>query len=482
MNDPFSIKDSSFVQDLIDNIDYIAPSLVGLLDSEIVGNKTTFTVGNESISEGDPVFLQGDGTIQSAYGKLIQHNTSITPEFMSILPYSTNRLIILFEDTSDSNNLKAVIAQFNSQETSFTFSSAITIVATNPSRSSMTYDSINDRVIFEYASGTTASYRVGTITGTTLTLGAAADYYSGASASTYGKVVFDSYNNRVFFFFTEGTTDRYRLATTNDTTLTLYTIDNLGIGNFAIVPNVIFDPSTNRILVSYSASPFFQTHLLAIRLNTGSNTATAGSPVDINSLQFAYDSVAERIILYKNISTVCTVKINPTLLTITFGPDSADTSLGGYQHSNKSMVYNTTTNNTFIINAVDINTISVGASDNISVGSVQTYNPVAGSYRTITQINNKLVIILRTTVGDLGYFILVPHVPFVPFRFVGISVGDYTAGSTAIINYVGINDKQIGLIPGQIYYLGDTELTTQIREILIGRAVSSTEILFSNIV
>jgi len=470
------MREASFAQEIINNIDKIGVALSGALDSTIVGNVTQFTVSG-TINSGDPVFLQGDEKIQSAYGKIVQYDDTIEPLLTQALPYLTDKIILLYEDNLNSNNLTAVVAQLNSAKTALTFGTPIVVLAANPDRFSMVVDTVADRIIFEYAQSPNTLLRVGSVSGTTITLGTAVTSYAGGSASTYGAVGFDAGANRVIHLFTEGTADRYRVGTTvaGSNSITLGTQGNLGIGALTGIGSVIYDPSSQRIVYGFNTTGGDSDSIQSVQITAETNIATSGATVAGGRQKMTYDSGNERVITIDLSDNLRTVDINPTFNTITLGAatNAAITS--------PEIVFDPLTSAIFVLDGSDINTATVGASQVITMSSEQVYQTVATTAQTLVATSSVLINTFTSAEGGLGYFIMRPHTPFVPFRFLGFSTATYTDGETGSINYFGINDKQTGLIPGLVYYIGGTVLTTAVLATKAGTAVSSTKILFTSI-
>lgn len=458
----FNIKPTSFIQKVLDNIKLLGPTLATSLNSLIIGNTTTYTVAG-SISEGDPVFLQGDGKVCTAFGKLANFNENISPNTIHVLPYSTNKIVILYKDTADSNNLKIVVAELNSTQTTLTFGTPGVVLAAVPDEYSIAYNDSRDEFFIHFgtASGTELHHRIGTISGTTIALGADITDYTGTITSS--KVVFDSSaKNYLLFVHTAASS---LLCLQFDTLASLVKTTTVALSVTGLGP-AIYDSTSARTLVSYTSSG---NKLIAIR--SLATYIVLGTPVSSTVItDLTLDVQNERIVAIAT-TDLQTIQINPTFLTITIGSSTAS--------GLTSTDILSTEGGIFTIDNDSITSAIIGASDNITAYSSYTYYSSTSTGSVLAYSGGKLIILLVTNEGTLGYFIFEPHLPFIPNIFIGISKGDYVDGEVANINFIGINENQTGLVPGETYYLGPTQLTTQIREVQIGVALSSTSILFS---
>ena len=468
MNDDFFIREESFIQTIQTNLTNLGRSLANSLNSNIVGNTAQFTTYG-TINEGDPVFLRGDEKIESAFGKVDKYER-IRPQSPRIVAISSTKAILMYEDIANTNYLTAQVLELNSARNSFTFGTPVVIVSQNPSRQSLVYDSVSNRIIFEYSYSTTSQCVVGSISGTTLTLGTPVSYQTGV-ASNFGTVTFDSNANRVIVFYTNVNDDRYRIGTVTaiTNTITFATEGNLSIGAITSLGPAEYSPSDARILLVYNS-----TQHSSIQINSVTGTATKGV-ASTGSVTTRLVANEDGLIGYaSSTGELRTYKINPTFNTTTVGPISTAFTGG-------NITYDSTTGGIFLLNGASVNTATIGASDNITIGTAQSYYTLTSSNEDIIMLGSNIIITFEygAVSNALGYFIFNPSLPFVLFRYVGLSKASYSDSEIGSINFYSVNNNQSGLIPGNTYYLDQTDLTTEEKNIKIGRAISTTSIYIS---
>jgi len=124
--------------------------------------------------------------------------------YLSTAFAGSGKCVVGFQDTS--NNGGSVVASVSG--TTLTFGSVANFIATTMSAvtPAVVYDSVNDRVVVQYATSSSVQVKVGTVSGTTISYGAATTvdsqsggvdpYLTGAFNSTQGRVGF-AYRPRV---------------------------------------------------------------------------------------------------------------------------------------------------------------------------------------------------------------------------------------------------------------------------------------------
>lgn len=459
MNLDFEIQDENFIQTLIDNKKLLGKQLAISLNSTIVGNVAQFTVAG-TISEGDPVFLRGDEKIESGFGKIAQYNTSISPTLIQSISIASDKIAIVYEDLSNSNYLTAVIATLNSSSTQLTFGTPVVVVSQNPSRFSLAWT--GTRLVIEYAYGTQGDCIIGSISGNTLTLGSPVTYY--ALATTYGTVAYDANKNKIIIFYSDNAnSDAYRIGTVSGVTVSFDAAANLSIG--AISTNygpAIYSPADQRILVSLNS-----TQLISVQIIT--TTAIKG-PVATTTGVSDFVISNNNIVGLNSSGGVRVYAINPSFNTITVSSETTTLTSGQLAANDDAL---------FVIDGNSITTGTIGASNVITFNTAQSYRTLASSQEDFTLVGSVLITAFRSDQNNLGYFIMNPHIPYVPFRYVGLSTNDYTDGDLGTINFFSVNTHQTGLTPGLKYYIGSTVLTIDETEIQVGKSISSTSILIT---
>jgi len=235
-------------------------NLSDLLPAGAGAKSATFTASG-TLATGTTVALQSDGTVKAisstgtSYSETLGSDTSIanvnSSQFSAAYHVAGDKIIVGYRNVTDVNGYYVVGTISGS---TITFTSPISFSATNTTDINVTYDEVEQVVVFSYKNGYNyGAARAATLSGTTLTFGSEVN-------------------------FTTNTTD-YTSAT--------------------------YDSDQEKIVVCYSDSSNSD-YLTGVALNASGTTITAGTPVVLESQFAAYISVeyhranTVHVVAYKN--------------------------------------------------------------------------------------------------------------------------------------------------------------------------------------
>jgi hypothetical protein len=207
--------------------------------------------------------------------------------------------------------------------------------------SAAVYDTTNDKVVVMYRRdvGGVGYYKVGTVTGTTVTFGAEGTFNGGGTAE-FISACYDSTNDRVVVVFeASGGVISSRVGSVSGTTVTWGSA--VTVAASAGSPSISYDEGQDAVVVAYqSDGTTYGMVVVGETITSGGGYINWGTPVVINSADtfsdksnqtVVYDSNAQKtVVAYRDkgnnqlaTARVCTV--NGTSLTVSLGAEATAT-------------------------------------------------------------------------------------------------------------------------------------------------------------
>ena len=262
--------------------------------------------------------------------------------------------------------------------------------------SAAVYDTTNDKVVVMYRRdvGGVGYYKVGTVSGTTITFGAEGTFNGGGTAE-FISACYDSTNDRVVVVFeASGGVTSSRVGAVSGTTVTWGSA--VTVAASAGSPSISYDAGQDAVVVAYQRdSDLYGMLVIGETITSGGGYVNWGTPVVINSADtfsdksnqtVVYDSNAQKtVVAYRDkgnsqlaTARVCTV--NGTSLTVSLGAEATATngakevSLAFDSVSNKVVL-------TSVDNVTDLGYVAIGtvSGTSISFGTPVDYSGPSGS-------------------------------------------------------------------------------------------------------
>jgi hypothetical protein len=401
---------------------------------------------------------------------------------------SNNKVVIAYRDSGNSNYGTAIVGTVSGSTISFgspvVFESAVT------SHISATFDSSNNKVVITYQDGGNSDYGtaiVGTVSGTSISFGSAAVFYSGSAYDV--SATFDSSNNKVVIAF--GNASFYGTAivgTVSGTSISFGSAVVFRNANLTNTPHIFatFDSSNNKVVITYKDG------------DTGPGTAIVGT-VSGTSISFGSSVVFNSAASYYNTSTFDSSNNKVVITYQDSGNSNYGTSIVGtvsgtsisfgsavvFEEAISSFMYpifDSNSNKVAIAYRDNGNsnygTVIVGtvSDTSISFGSPAVFENGSSFYTSATfdSLNNK-VIFAYTDLSNSYYGTSVVFQP----AFTNITRGQVADGGNATVDIVGtVSTNQSGLTAGQQYYVqtdGTIGETPADPSVLAGTALSATK-------
>ena len=257
------------------------------------------TVSGTSISFGTKVAFNSANT------------TNIGPDGIDF-DSTANKVVIAFRDDGNSDYGTAIVGTVSG--TSISFGSEATIETGQTSYHSVTYDSNTDRTVIAYRHDAGSGYgkaKVGEISGTSITLGASANFEAASTNSVVSD--FDSSQNKVVIAYSDAGNSAYGTGIVGTVTgggtntIAFGTAEVFNSASTGPIARAAFDTNLNKTIVAYcnSVSPFYGYAVRGTVSGTGitfstpfliastqvSGTMSAAFDASTNNLLFSYADV-----------------------------------------------------------------------------------------------------------------------------------------------------------------------------------------------
>ena len=200
---------------------------------------------------------------------------------------TANKVVIAYRDDGNSDYGTAIVGTVSG--TSISFGSEATIETGQTSYHSVTYDSNTDRTVIAYRHDAGSGYgkaKVGEISGTSITLGASADFEA-ASTNSVGSD-FDSSQNKIVIAYSDAGNSSYGTGIVGTVTgggtntIAYGTAEVFNSASTGPIAKAVFDTNLNKTIVAYcnSVSPFYG---YAVRGTVSGTAITFSTPFLIAS-------------------------------------------------------------------------------------------------------------------------------------------------------------------------------------------------------
>ena len=248
------------------------------------------------------------GTISGSsisFGTAVTFASTVTNYSNAVFDSSNNKIVITYEDASNSYPGKAVVGTVSGTSISFgataTFDSNLLYNATS------TFDSSNNKVVVAYEDTNNSSYFyaiVGTVSGTSISFGSKVLFNGVTSSGSQNiKCAFDSNAQKVVIIYQESTNGPSAaiVGTVSGTSISFGLKSTVGTTGHSTYQAICFDSNLNQVVFSYLDNT---NSLGRVAMGTVSGTSiSVGTPITINSANISYvnsvfDSTANKTVQF----------------------------------------------------------------------------------------------------------------------------------------------------------------------------------------
>jgi len=471
--------------------------------------KTVEMVASGALSNGDKVVLQSDGTVEvvSAIADIIPlgssavFNTSTNYHTgVAFDPSDVNKFVIGYRDEGNSGYGTLVVGTISSNTISF--GSPVVFVSAMAMVPSVAFDpNTAGKFVMSCSVGSIGKVVIGSYSGTTITVSSTTTFESQASVDET-QIAFDPNTaNRVVVAWSRTLSAVWisacKVGTISGTTISFGAQANFSTRSAYV--RLSFDPNTSgKFVVGYSNVDNGRYGTVSVGTISGT-TITYGTAAIFNSATIYYEDVAfnpntanQFVVVYRNTGNS------------SYGEAKIGTVSGTSISYNSATVFNTgTTNNIYVDFASNISNafvISYIDSGNSGYGTAITGSLVGASlsfnteavfksaltaYSEMSTTSDGRFIIVFQDVSNLGYGTAqlgqMGQTNLTSTNFVGISEGAFADTATATVMLRGgITTTQSSLTTGSKYYVqGDGTLSTtpDSPSVTAGKALSATALL-----
>jgi len=231
----------------------------------IVGNnpqlsRQTQATASGAITGGKPVVVNTDGTVTAISGDAASTGTAVvfatasTGAASAAFDSSSNKVVIVFTDSGNSNYGTAIVGDVSG--TSISFGSEVVYESGNHFYEDVTFDSDSNRIVIAYADGSNSNYGtavVGTVSGTSISFGTPVVFESAYPEES--QITFDSNSNKVVIAYSDqgnsahgtaivGTVDPSDNSISFGTAVVFEAADSRNCG-------ITFDSNSNKVVIAY---------------------------------------------------------------------------------------------------------------------------------------------------------------------------------------------------------------------------------------
>ena len=462
-------------------------------------------VASGTIANGATVIIKADGTASvisqsiSYSGSPVEYESGTTNWTSAIYDTSSNKVIIAYQDTGDSQKGKAVVGTVSGNTINFgspqVFSNGM---YAGGGGVGAVYDPDQDRVVFSYRDQNNNNYgtmRVGNVSGSNITFGS--EYVFNSNGNTaFSTLSYDTNSNKVLVAYGDfgSSTGKMRVATISNVSISFGSEVTFESGTTYDVCSA-YSPTQNRHMIAYSdhgdgqKGKVMPAYISGTSANTGNvQTFSSGAA---QYMSCAYDSSNDKfVIAYQDGSNSNYGKARVATLSglnVSFG---SEVTFNGATTYHNTLAYDATNQKTILTYR------NGGVSPNAGTVKVGTISGTSIAFGSATEISTSMNYPGSAYDPDTGTIIVgYDHsggqavvwntagsstTNLTAENYIGIAAEAISNGATGRITVVGgTNSGQSSLTVAQKYFVqpnGTLATSAGTPSVVAGTSVSSTKI------
>ena len=224
------------------------------------GAKSADFVASGTLASGQTVALKTDGTVAAisatgggeAVGSPVVFESGTSQYFSSTFDSANNKVVIAYRNETNSDYGTAVVGTVSG--TSISFGTPVVFASSNSVYESITYDSINGKVVIAYANNSSSSRGtaiVGTVSGTSISFGSATVFES--TDSSFISATYDSTNEKIVIAYRDYANSEYGTAIVGTVSGTSISFGTAVVFEAAVIQftTATFDSNANKVVIAY---------------------------------------------------------------------------------------------------------------------------------------------------------------------------------------------------------------------------------------
>lgn len=368
--------------------------------------------------------------------------------------------IVVVNDSDTGDTLYAQVVQFSNTAKTVTMGTAVAVTADVNTDYYCVAKLDTDKFIVFYvedADATVVKYRVGTVSGTTITFGSAATFFTGSTAVQRMCATFISTDKGIAIFKCTTTGDSRAVAyTVSSTTATPGTAASLPLGTQVNQQTVVIKCGTDKF--AYVTIDGSNDGYLTIGTLSGT-TITLGTPVIFNSnvefnismLDIVSPATDAVVMCYKEIAAA-TMHVRAATISGTVPTLGTEVNTALSSNASNLAVESSTVILMNTENPNKVTKLTLSGNTVTHTGVQFDAANVASNFDAILWIESGYFVII----GSVSDNTLLATIQGMSNNFIGIVVTTVSRGNTAYVQRKGVNSSQSGLIPGQMYKANGT--------------------------
>ena len=474
--------------------------------------RQTQVVASGALPNGKPVIVNSDGTVSAISVSATSKGTAV--EFHNVDTYiscsafdsNSNKVVVFYNDTSNSNNITAVVGTVDSSDNSISFGSTVVVSSGTVARSaslSATFDSNSNKIVASWSDTSNSFYGtaiVGTVSGTSISFGSAVIFKSGNTIAP--NITFDSNSNKVVIAYRDQGNSSYGTAIVGTVSGTSISFGSAAVFESANtrVPKATFDSNSNKVVITFFDNGDSNKGKAVVGTVSGTSISFGSAATydsgNLNGYASAitFDSNSNKVVIAwtddadSDYAKAIVGTVSGT--SISFGGAAL---IGGVTASTvENAVFDTTTNKVCIAYKDTGNssygTLAVGSVSGTQISFETPFvldtSGVFYEASIVYDSNTNRVVISYAGETNDGYVVVVTlgtGTNLTSENFIGFADSAYADTQSAAINSTcSVDRNQSGLTAGQKYYVqtdGSLGTTAADPSVEAGTAISATEIL-----
>lgn len=440
---------------------------------EVSSSPTLQAIASGALGDGDTVIINADGTVSVVSSSIVESfdsgaevnygESNNTNERSITYDSVNNKIIIVYRTGLVINAQVGTVAGIN-----ITFGAVVNVSPSTTTQSSCTYDPDTQKLIvsYRYNSQNYSAARVGTVSGNTISFGTAATFDGN---TTYQSMVYHAALQKVVISYVDEANSNHGtsvVGTVSGTTISFGTPVVFNAGTTSYVDSV-YDPDSEKVIITYKNAA---NEIKAIVGTVSGTSISFGTPVTagdagttINYGKIAYDSTAQKVVIVGMVAAngggrVYVGTVSGTSLS--FGTPEYFT--GNNEGYYPDIVYDATAQKCVVVAG------SLAPSSNAYLITITGNTPTASSpyqfassyiddLKITYDANSKVSVVNGRNLPNGSVFVIQAaeiDTTLTQENYIGISNGAYANAATATILVDGsVSESQTGLTAGQDYYI-----------------------------
>jgi len=483
----------------------------------IIGNdpntpRQTQVVASGTLSTGDTVVVNSDGTVSAVAGSSVSGSTGTPQTFYSaeatrtcvVYDSANDKIVVAYRDGANADSSRAVVGTISG--TSVTFGTPVQFSSDNCFQDfKMAYDSANGKIVIVWGSSTSpypVYAIVGTVSGTSISFGSQATAFAGYASgggSSIPRVVYDSTNDKVVVLYRDESASgqgKGVVGTVSGTSISFGSAATFNSSNTYDI-DAAFDSSNGKVFVAFRdiGNSNYGTGVVGTVSGT---SITFGTKVVYESAEATenttcYDSANAKVAVFyqdagnSQYGTYVVGTISGT--SVTFGTPAV---IASARREKMNCAYNAVTG----IITISWKNGTDGDSGYLNNGTISgttmtfdtAYQIETGQFNyNFTTSAGSVTVTSYTDAGNSNYGKVVvdqqayTSTNLTAENYIGTAKSGAADGDGVVVNTQGnVDTGQTGLTAGQSYYVqtdGSLSTTADDPSVFAGTAVSSTKLI-----